>query len=89
MAEVLSEQWLIVGYVVHVFNDNLSSSPLALIFASSWIFSLNTSVDDTNILGHESWSAVVVIWDQVSSVVPNADIDVAIAFLFLFLSEAH
>jgi hypothetical protein len=68
--------------------NNLSFSPLALVNASSSIFCINTLVDESSIFGHVSWGTEVVIWDQISSIAPCTDINVAVALVFTCLGDA-
>jgi hypothetical protein len=60
---------------------------LALVDTSRSVFGLNALVDEVSIIGHVSWSTVVLSWDQVSSVVPDADIDFAVALVFDSLAD--
>ena len=55
-----------------VSTNNLSFSPLALIITGGSRSGFDASVDEINICSQVFWSTVVVIWNQVGSVIPSA-----------------
>ena len=72
MAEVRSKQ-VSVGSVNFSILGNFSSfSPHALVNAGGSSDGLDASIDEIDILSQSSWSAVVLIWDQVGADVPDA-----------------
>jgi hypothetical protein len=86
MAEVGSEEISSWDKFFIILNI-LSFSPLAFIEASSLDISFNTFVNEFNVCGHVCWSTVVVLWDQVRTNVPDADVDVAVAFVSICLRD--
>jgi hypothetical protein len=88
VAEVLSEQWCIVDNIINIISNNLSSSPHALVKTSSFVSNVGALAHEVDILGHVSWGTVVVLWDQVESVVPDAG-GFAAAILGICLMEAN
>jgi len=79
MAELLGEHWS--GQVNDIIGWNvswdiswclLSSSPLAWSDTSSISWGLDASSNGLDVIGHNSWEAVVLIWDQGFSATPCA-----------------
>ena len=81
MAEVRFKEFFVGKVDVHVGGDNLSFSPLALSSAISSCISINAFLDFSDISNHELWSTEVVLWNQINSRVPDAHINIAVAFL--------
>ena len=72
MAEVRSKQVSVSSVYFSVLGNFLSFSPLALINTGGGSGGLDASVDEIDICGQVFWCAVVMIWDQVGTDVPDA-----------------
>ena len=72
MAEVRSKQVSVGSVYFSILGNFFSFSPLALVNTGGGSGGFDASVDEIDILSQVSWSTVVVIWDQVSTDVPDA-----------------
>jgi len=72
MTEVRSKQVSVGSVNFSVLGNFSTFSPHALVNAGGSSGGLDASVNEIDILSQVSWCAVVMIWDQVSTDVPDA-----------------